>query len=65
MQGTVVQYLRLHGTEFIRVAVQYLDKTRTTWPEYIPLQTFVADTLMLNRLMEDVDRIPNFVAPKK
>jgi len=65
MQGTVVQYLRLHGTEFIRVAVQYLDKTRTTWPEYIPLQTFVADTLMLNRLMEDVDRIPNFVSPKK
>ena len=65
MQGTVVQYLRLHGTEFIRVAVQYLDKTRTEWPEYIPLQTFVADTLMLNRLMEDVDKAPNFVSPKK
>lgn len=65
MQGTVVQHLRLHGTEFIHVAVQYLDKTRTTWPEYIPLQTFVADTLMLNRLMEDVDKKPNFVSPKK
>ena len=65
MQGTVVQHLRLHGTEFIHVAVQYLNKTRTEWPEYIPLQTFVADTLMLNRLMEDVDKKPKFVSPKK
>lgn len=63
MQGTVVQFSRLHGTEFIRVAVEYLSGIRTEWPEYMPLHTFVADTLMLNRLMEDVDRVPNFVAP--
>ena len=65
MGGTVVQFSRLHGTEFIRVAVQYLNGTRTTWPEYMPLHTFVADTLMLNRLAEDLDRVPSFVAPKQ
>ncbi len=64
MQGTVVQFSRLHGTEFIRVAVQYLNGTRTEWPEYMPLHTFVADTVMLNRLMEDVDQVPDFVAPE-
>jgi len=64
MQGTVVQFSRLHGTEFVRVAVEYLSGVRTEWPEYMPLHTFVADTLMLNRLMENVDRVPQFVAPK-
>ncbi len=64
MQGTVVQFSRLHGTEFIRVAVSYLSGVRTEWPDYMPLHTFVADTVMLNRLMEDVDRVPNFVAPE-
>jgi ribose transport system substrate-binding protein len=64
MQGTVVQFSRLHGTEFIRVAVQYLNGTRKTWPAYMPLHTFVADTVMLNRLTEDLDRVPGFVAPK-
>jgi len=64
MQGTVVQYSRLHGTEFIQVAVQYLSGTRKTWPEYMPLPTFVADTLMLNRLAEDMESAPAFRAPK-
>ena len=62
--GTVVQYSRLHGSEFIRVAVQYLNGTRTEWPDYMPLPTFVADSLMLNRLAEDLDVIPAFVSPE-
>ena len=64
MQGTVVQYSRLHGTEFIRVAVQYLNGTQKTWPAYMPLPTFVADQLLLNRLAEDLDSVPSFRAPK-
>ena len=64
MQGTVVQYSRLHGTEFVRVAVQHLSGTRKTWPEYMPLPTFVADTLMLNRLAEDMEGVPSYRAPK-
>jgi ribose transport system substrate-binding protein len=64
MQGTVVQYSRLHGTEFIRVAVLYLNGTQKTWPEYMPLPTFVADTLMLNRLAEDMEGPMGFKAPK-
>jgi ribose transport system substrate-binding protein len=64
MQGTVVQFSRLHGTEFVNVAVQYLNGTKKDWPAYMPLHTFVADTLMLNRLAEDLDTIPEFVAPK-